>query len=79
MLATMGPKQKLENMVTKESLVVAEFLFYVLLTAVKKCYFFLYLSFRCDGQTSCHVVADNTFGDPCVGVPKYTEIKYQCV
>jgi hypothetical protein len=43
MLATMGPKQKLENMVTKESLVVAECLFYVLLAAVKKM-LFLFIS-----------------------------------
>ncbi|XP_056598352.1 C-type mannose receptor 2-like [Triplophysa dalaica] len=35
---------------------------------------------RCDGETSCSMVVDNTvFTDPCVGTHKYLNVSYECV
>jgi len=34
----------------------------------------------CNGMTSCKLQAKNSFfGDPCVGIYKYLEVKYRCV
>ena len=37
------------------------------------------ISYRCNGKETCEVKAANSwFGDPCVGVVKYLDIKYEC-
>ena len=33
----------------------------------------------CEGKQSCFYTASNTYGDPCGGIQKYTDIDYACV
>lgn len=35
---------------------------------------------RCDFKNSCELNADNeTFGNPCSGISKYLDVKYECI
>ena len=38
------------------------------------------VSYKCNGKERCEVEATNRwFGDPCWGVEKYLDIKYECL